>query len=258
MHHTAEDRQLLFKRLLEIIAALREPERGCPWDRAQTHESLKPYVIEEAYELNEAIDHARDKIHEELGDVLLQVLLHSQIADDREAFDIGDVMKTLAAKLVHRHPHVFGETVATSPEEVVDKWQQLKRDNEGRGALEGIPRALPALMRAEKMGDRAAHGGFEWPDTDALAGQARDELHELQSLIEGGEARAAEKLGGLLFTLAQLARTLGLSAEELLQSASMKFAERFAALERLAGKPLKEVPREDLERLAQRLKTDDA
>ncbi len=241
-----------FRELLDIIEALRHPETGCPWDRVQTHESLKTYMIEEAYELLDAIDNFPGKIREELGDVLLQVLLHSRIAEEDKRFSITEVMRVLSQKLVARHPHVFGDAVAKTPEQVVQNWQQIKRsEGESRSVMDGIPKTLPALMRASKMGSRAAAIGFDWPSAEDAAAKAHEELDEL--LQESGDAGAAgEELGDLLFAMAQVARKLKFEPEELLQAACSKFARRFAEVEkRAAGK---ELSAEELEALWQEVK----
>lgn len=220
-----------FQELLEIIAALRHPEKGCPWDREQTHESLKSYMIEEAYELTDAIDHEPDKICEELGDVLLQVLLHSQIASERDEFDITRVMERLARKLVHRHPHVFGDAAAKDADQVVEKWQQLKRKETGKGLLDGIPRALPALLRAEKMGGRALRAGAGRADLAESLERSRSLLDEFIRTAEADKAGAGRVLATLLFTLVQSARMIDAEAEDLLHQECGRFAARYRAVE---------------------------
>jgi tetrapyrrole methylase family protein/MazG family protein len=227
-----------FYTLTHIIARLRGPG-GCPWDREQTHASLKRYLLEEAYEAVGALD-ADDPyaLEEELGDVLLQVSLHSEIAHSEAEFDVGDVIRGLTSKLVRRHPHVFGETRADDAAQVVANWQEIKRgEREERGevegsALEGVPEALPALARAQSVSHRAAKTGFDWADREEVLAKVREELEELE---RAGPAERREELGDLLFVLVNWARFSGLEAEEALRLATLKFERRFRELERRAG-----------------------
>jgi tetrapyrrole methylase family protein / MazG family protein len=220
-------------RLQDIVAQLRSPE-GCPWDREQTHQSLKPHLIEECYELIDAIDAGDDKeLKEELGDLLLQVVLHSQMASEEKRFDLDDVAAVIADKLVHRHPHVFGETRLPDSAAVLRQWEVIKRaeKQERRSELDGVPKSLPALARAQKVQTKAARVGFDWNKPDEALAKVREELREVESAPQNG---LPEEVGDLLFALVNFARKKGLEAEQLLNQATAKFATRFQTMERLA------------------------
>jgi tetrapyrrole methylase family protein/MazG family protein len=220
-------------RLRNIVTQLRSPE-GCPWDREQTHESLKPHLVEECYELVDAIDAGDDKeMKEELGDLLLQVVLHSQMACEEERFNMDDVATVIADKLVHRHPHVFGENKLPDSEAVLQQWEVIKRaeKQERKSALDGVPRALPALARAQKVQTKAARVGFDWNDAGGALLKVREELGEIETAPEN---RIEEELGDLLFAVVNFARKKGLDAEQVLYKATAKFSDRFQAMERLA------------------------
>jgi tetrapyrrole methylase family protein / MazG family protein len=215
------------------VAQLRSAE-GCPWDREQTHESLKPHLIEECYELVDAIDAADDKeMKEELGDLLLQVVLHSQMASEENRFDMDDVATIIADKLVGRHPHVFGEKRLPDSAAVLRQWEVIKRaeKRDRRSALDGVPKALPALARAQKVQTKAARVGFDWSEAGGALAKVREELREMESAPEN---RLPEELGDLLFAVVNFARKKELDAEQLLNQATAKFAARFQAMERLA------------------------
>lgn len=227
--------------LVEIIAKLRSPE-GCPWDREQTHMSLKRFLLEETYELFEAIDQQNSPaIKDELGDVLLQVLLHAQIASEKGEFSIEDVIENLSEKLVRRHPHVFAQVSAETPEEVVKNWDAIKK-TEKAGAdrvsiLDGVPAVFPALMRAEKIQKKAAKVGFDWDATPEVIEKVKEELAELEEAVAGGnQAEIEEELGDLLFATVNLARFVKVDPEFALQNATNKFTERFQLLEEYARK----------------------
>jgi tetrapyrrole methylase family protein/MazG family protein len=220
-------------RLRNIVAQLRSPD-GCPWDREQTHQSLKPHLIEECYELIDAIDAGDDKeIKEELGDLLLQVVLHSQMASEENRFDMDDVASVIADKLVNRHPHVFGETRLPDSAAVLRQWEVIKRaeKQERHSALDGVPRALPALARAQKVQAKAARVGFDWDEADGALAKVREELREVELASEN---RLPEEVGDLLFAVVNFARKRGLEAEQLLNQATAKFGARFQSMERLA------------------------
>ena len=220
-------------RLRNIVAQLRSPE-GCPWDREQTHQSLKPHLIEECYELIDAIDAGDDKeLKEELGDLLLQVVLHSQMASEENRFDMDDVATVIADKLVNRHPHVFGETRLPDSAAVLRQWEVIKRaeKQERRSVLDGVPKALPALARAQKVQTKAARVGFDWNEAEGALAKVREELREVESAPEN---RLQEEVGDLLFAVVNFARKKELDAEQLLNQATAKFAARFQAMERLA------------------------
>jgi tetrapyrrole methylase family protein / MazG family protein len=220
-------------RLRDIVAQLRSPE-GCPWDREQTHQSLKPHLIEECYELIDAIDAGDDKeLKEELGDLLLQVVLHSQMASEEKRFDLDEVATVIADKLVNRHPHVFGETRLPDSSAVLRQWEVIKRaeKQERRSVLDGVPKGLPALARAQKVQTKAAQVGFDWNEADGALAKVREELSEVES---APESDLHEEIGDLLFALVNFARKKELDAEQLLNQATTKFAARFQAMERLA------------------------
>lgn len=231
-----------FYQLTHIMARLRGPG-GCPWDREQTHASIKRHLLEEAYEAMEALDHGdAGALEEELGDVLLQVSLHSEIAHSDSDFDIGDVIRALATKLIRRHPHVFGEVSAETAAEVLANWHEIKRDERAdRGeqdssVLDGVPTALPALARAQSVSQRAAKSGFEWRDSGEVWRKVNEELAETAEAAAGTRAgdqgRLLEELGDLLFVLVNWARFNKLEAEEALRLATLKFERRFRELER--------------------------
>lgn len=231
-----------FDRLARTIWRLRQPD-GCPWDRAQTHETLTKHLVEESYEAAEAVRQG-DPAHmrEEFGDVLEQVLLHAQIAADAGDFTIDDVCHDLNDKLVRRHPHVFGDAEAHDSEEVLDLWDEVKRQERAAqadtpeavpGLLDSVPVALPALMQAQKISKRAAKAGFEWPDTAAVWDKVAEERAEFEREERGSKAAELE-FGDLLFALVNVARHEGIDAEAALAASNAKFRRRWAALERAA------------------------
>ncbi|MBX3319323.1 MAG: nucleoside triphosphate pyrophosphohydrolase [Nitrospira sp.] len=244
-----------FTKVVELMATLRA-ENGCPWDRKQTHESLKPYLLEEAYEVLETIDQQNMlKLQEELGDVLLQVLFHSQIAAEAESFTIEDVLDTLATKLIRRHPHVFGSgdqaSGVTTSEHVLSQWEEIKRaEREAAGAkqsaLDGVPKILPALLRAYQTQARAARVGFDWPHNAAgleqIFGKVAEEVDELKGALAQVNADPAPnrpdeqadieaELGDILFSLVNLARFVKVNPEEALRRATNRFTDRFHLVE---------------------------
>ena len=219
-----------FGGLRRLIATLRGPA-GCPWDRVQTPQSLAPYLLEETHETLDALESAEPyKLCEELGDVLFEVLIQVQLAEEAGDFTMQDVTKGISDKLIRRHPHVFGETTATTPEEVIEQWDELKAGERGGGsALDGIPPSLPALAHAQAIQRRASHAGFAYESIDQVWGAFTEELDELQ------EAQAQpdkhHELGDALFALANLARELNIDAEDALLSASRRFTAQFRAME---------------------------
>lgn len=226
----------LFDRLVQVVAALRS-ENGCPWDKAQTHETLKPDLIEEAYEVIEAID-AKDsgKLPEELGDLLMQVMLHAQIAKDDGAFSINEVIQSITDKLIRRHPHVFGAINATNSEEVLKNWEEIKRSEAGyedrHSVLDGIPDHLPSLMRAQTIQRKAARVGFDWDSAWDVLPKIKEEIQELKSSVEAADDEAIEiEMGDLLFSIVNLCRFLGVEAEEALRKSNRKFVKRFKNME---------------------------
>lgn len=238
--------------LIAVIAKLRSPE-GCPWDREQTHASLRPNMIEEAYEAVDAIDD-NDILHlrEELGDVLLQVLLHSQIASEFGEFTLEDVAKELKDKLIHRHPHVFGSANIKTPEEVKVAWDKLKAEEKihRKSAMDGISRCQAALMSAQKISKRAVKTGFEWPNEESLYECIKSEYEEFkQAKTENDKEHMEEEFGDILFATVNLARWNNIDAEQALLKANKKFEKRFRKMEELATKPLSEYSFEEFDNL---------
>lgn len=229
-----------FSGLRKIVATLRGPD-GCPWDRVQTHESLRPFLLEEASEALEALDE-RDssKLCEELGDLLLEVLLHVQIAEEAGEFTLADVVHSISDKLVRRHPHVFADATADTPEAVVEQWNDLKRkERAGQSALAGIPATLPALARSQAIQRRATRSGFAWERVEQVWEKLEEELGELRAARTDAERQ--EEVGDALFMLAVLAGWLEVDAEDALRLTCRKFGRRFERLEERAaesGKPL--------------------
>ena len=226
-----------FDEFVEIIAALRAPD-GCPWDREQTHRSIAKNMVEEAFEAVHAIE-TDDvaEIREELGDVLLQVILQSQIAADAGEFTIDDVVATITAKIVRRHPHIFGETVVVDgASEVLANWDQIKaveRAEKKQGLLDTVPHALPALMLAQNISRKAVSAGFEWDTLDDVWEKVHEELDELKA-EEPGSPEAAHEIGDVLFTIVNLARKQGIDAETALRGTCDKFRSRWSAMEEAA------------------------
>lgn len=226
-------------RLKEIMAALRDPQRGCPWDLEQTWATIAPHTLEEAYELADAIAQGDPaKVRDELGDLLFQVVFQSRIAEERGLFDFEDVAATIGAKLERRHPHVFGEATVRSTAEQSVAWEahkaaERRSDGGGEGVLDGIALGLPGLTRAAKLGRRAGAVGFDWARADDVVGKVEEELRELRGALAAGDVgQAREELGDLLFSVAQLARHLETDPEEALRAANAKFERRFRRMER--------------------------
>lgn len=238
--------------LIEVIAKLRAPD-GCRWDREQTHMSLKPNMLEEAYEAVDAIDD-NDMIHlkEELGDVLLQVILHSQIATEEGDFNLDDVAKGIKDKLIHRHPHVFGDVKVSSTKEILDNWDKLKAEEKThrKSAMDGISRAQSALMSAQKISKKAVKTGFEWPSEDSLYECIFSEFDEFkEAKCENSMEHMEEELGDILFAVVNLARWNKIDAEQALLKSNKKFEKRFRKMEELAVKPLNEYTFEEFDKL---------
>jgi tetrapyrrole methylase family protein/MazG family protein len=249
-----------FEGFQETVAHLRAPD-GCPWDREQTHESLRGNLLEEAYEVAAAID-AGDvpALCEELGDLLLQVVLHTQIATEEEEFKMVSVIAGIDAKLKHRHPHVWGECPVSGSAEVVQRWEKLKREEKGeeRSVLDGVPLALPALQQADLYSRRAARVGFDWPAAAGVADKIREEMGELEAATTPEEREA--ELGDLLFALVNWARWLEVDPETALRQANARFARRFRGMERLArerGLDMMALTMDELEALWQEMKRDE-
>lgn len=230
-----------FDALIAVMARLRDPRTGCPWDREQTAQSLRRYVIEEAYEVVEAIDNGDPrKLSEELGDLLLQVVFHAQLASEAGQFAIGDVTRGIVEKLIRRHPHVFGDLSVSGSDQVLVNWEKIKRGEPGYedriSILDGIPPALPALMRALEVSKRVVKVGFEWPTVSEVLDKVEEELRELRVEIAAGEtAQAGDELGDLLFTLVNIARHLQIDPEDALRRMTQRFAVRFRHIEDYAS-----------------------
>jgi tetrapyrrole methylase family protein/MazG family protein len=238
--------EVAFARLAEIIARLRAPD-GCPWDREQTHLTLRKHLIEESYEVIDAIEHEdSDHLREELGDLLMQPVLHAQIAAEENRFDIVDVLEEISDKLVRRHPHVFGDVTADDSATVLKNWDAIKQQekadksdsttSDDDSVLSGVPRALPSLALAMEISKKAAKAGFEWPDVLAVMDKLREETDEVQSELESGadKQRVSEELGDLLFTVVNVARWQRIDPELALRDTVARFTERFRQMEAVA------------------------
>ena len=262
-HFKADANLMALQHLLDVVAKLRSPDGGCPWDLAQTHESLIPYVIEEAYEVVDAIQGGDSKaIAEELGDLLLQVVLHSQIGKEANTFAIAEVAEGIAQKLIRRHPHVFGDLQTDDIQEIHQNWERIKAEEKGEDLaqtqklsykLKRYARSLPPLMAGLKISQKAAQQGFEWENADGVWAKFHEELDELHQAIEheSKENQQAE-LGDLLFTLINVARWYDLDPSEALQSTNRKFIQRLEKIESFIGnqsdRPISSLTPEELER----------
>ncbi len=250
-----------FDRAMAIMRRLRAPG-GCPWDAEQTHASLKRYLVEECYEVIEAIDTGNDALlREELGDLLLQPLFHAAIAEERGAFTIDDVLDTLADKLIRRHPHVFGDEEIRTSDEQVANWERIKKEEKGeerRSALAGVPPHLPALLKAQKITEKAARVGFDWEHVDQVFAKVLEELHELEETLSSRDQERMEaELGDLLFAIVNLGRFLSVNPEDALRKTIQRFSTRFAHVEDTLhgrGVQLKDATLDEMEALWQEAK----
>ena len=240
------------ERLIKIVATLRS-ENGCQWDREQTHESLRPNMLEEAYEAVDAIDEGNiANLREELGDVLLQVILHAQIAKDNNEFDIEDVAKELADKLIHRHPHVFGDAKVNSTEDILNAWDRLKKEEKTyrKSILDGISKSQSALMSAQKISKKVVKVGFEWDSEESLKKCIESEYKEFDEAVKTGDyAHMEDEMGDIFFATVNLARWHKIDAEQALLRANKKFTKRFKKMEELATKPLEDYSYEEYDKL---------
>ncbi len=258
-------------RLLEIMAALRTPETGCPWDLEQDFASIAPYTLEEAYEVVDAIERGDlADLRDELGDLLLQVVFHARMAEEQGAFAFPDVVEAITRKLIRRHPHVFGETGTLAPEQVRALWDEIKREEKAErrlareamglpsetreaGFLGGVPTALPALTRAQKLTAKAAKVGFDWPDPDQVIEKIHEELEEVKEASStGNRDRIEDEIGDLLFSVTNLARHFGIDPETALRRTNAKFERRFGAIEQALekqGRQLNDASLEEMEEL---------
>ncbi len=228
-----------FRKLVEIMARLRA-KGGCVWDRVQTHETLRQYLVEETYEVMDAIRGGNpDSLCEELGDLLLQILFHAQIASENGQFDITEVIISISEKMVRRHPHVFGDAIAGTPEAVSRQWDLIKKTIENRSResiIGGIPKEFPSLLRATKMSKKASEAGFDWDRTEQVMEKVEEELSELkEAMAEGDPSHMEHELGDVLFSLVNLARFLGLNAEVAMVSVNERFERRFREMEKIAA-----------------------
>lgn len=252
-----------FQKLVEIIEKLRS-EKGCPWDKLQTHDTLKRYLLEETYELIEAIERKDyEAIKEELGDLLLQIVFHSQIAKENGKFNIDEVIEKICRKMISRHPHVFGEALLETPEEVINQWEEIKRE-EGKltgSILEGIPLTLPSLLRAYKIQSRVSKVGFDWDSVEGILSKIEEEIEELKKAIKSGQKyKIEEEVGDLLFSVVNLSRFLKIDPEAALRKTNRKFEERFRKLEKLAqkrGRSLKDMSLSEMDSLWEEIKKEE-
>jgi len=241
-----------FEKLVGIMTALRG-EKGCPWDKEQTRESLRPFLVEETYEVLEAIDEGNpEKIREELGDLLFQIIFHCQIAKERNEFDIKDVVRTISGKMIGRHPHVFGGETYETSEEVLKQWEERKKE-EGKSResiLEGIPRELPSLLRAHRIQARASRVGFDWRQVEEVIGKLDEELKEFREALERKDQQEIEdELGDVFFALVNISRFVGINPEDALRKTISKFISRFRYIETKAAEARKSLSGMSLEEM---------
>tara|TARA_Y100000991_G_C21939898_1_gene334778 strand:- start:452 stop:1282 length:831 start_codon:yes stop_codon:yes gene_type:complete len=260
MSESAHANLRVMKDLLDIMSRLRDPNEGCPWDLRQDFESIVPFTIEETYELAEAIalgDY--DQVRDELGDVLFQVIFYAQIASERQLFNFKDVAEGISRKLIRRHPHIFdnpdGEPVSES--DVKDRWEQIKaserQNKQLPGAMDDVPKALPALSRAQKLQKRAARVGFDWPELDGVRSKINEEMMELdEAICVGNRAGIEAEIGDVFLATVNLARHLGIDAETSLRRASTRFEQRFRFMERSAASEGVDLDSESLDELEAR------
>jgi MazG family protein len=253
--HAAEK----FVKLLDIVEKLRGPD-GCPWDKEQTHASLLPYFLEEAYEVMESVeDNDFETLEEELGDIMLHVALQTQIASEDSKFTIADSLDTVVKKLIRRHPHVFGDKKADVAFEAKKNWEVLKHSEKNRKSrLDGVPPALPALTRAQRLQQKAAYAGFDWDNIDDVWAKLHEEIDELKSAHEKGDTEnTKEEIGDVLFSVVNLARYLDIPAEDMLRATNKKFIYRFQKIEEeleAKGKKLEESTLEEMDEIWERAK----
>lgn len=248
-----------FEKLIDILATLRGPN-GCPWDKEQTYQDINPYLLEEAHEVVESIDRQDfEGLQEELGDLLMHILFHSQMAREERHFDIQNVIESISEKLVRRHPHVFGETKVENSREVLANWEQIKQQErkekgeERKSLLDGIPKGVPALIKAFRMGEKTSRVGFDWNHLQGILAKLKEEWQELEEAIQKGGTSAIEKeYGDLLFTLANVGRFLKLDPETSLRKAAHSFQKRFEWMEQQTlqtGKAMQDLTAEEWDRL---------
>jgi tetrapyrrole methylase family protein / MazG family protein len=251
-----------FQRLVELMATLRGPE-GCPWDRKQTPESLKPFLVEECYEVIDAIEEgAPAKVRDELGDLLFQVIFHARIAEETGQFTINDVITAIHEKMTRRHPHVFGDDKLSTDKEVLSNWEEIKRKEKGhedrKSILEGVPKELPSLLRAHRLQERAARVGFDWAHLNEALPKLDEEIAELKEALASEDAgKIEEELGDVFFMLVNISRFLGVNPEDALRKTISKFINRFRYIEEhaeQAGRSLNSMTLDEMEKLWQEAK----
>jgi len=240
--------------LVEVMKQLRG-EKGCPWDREQTHQSLKPYLVEETYEVIDALDRNDDNdLKEELGDLLLQIVFHAQIASEENRFNIYDVAQSIVEKLKRRHPHVFSNISVKDSDEVLKNWEKIKKDEGKQSVLEGVPNGLPALLKARRVQEKAKRVGFDWENAEGAMEKVKEEIEEFSHVLKSGnKGKIEEEFGDILFSLVNVSRFLGIDAEESLRKTIDKFMQRFRRVEKIvkeSGKrELKNYSLRELDRL---------
>ena len=243
-----------FNNLLKIMSKLRG-KKGCPWDKEQTRESLKPFIIEEAYEVIEAIDEkSPEKLKEELGDLLLQVVFHAQLAKEKKEFDMEDILTTLEEKLIRRHPHVFGDVSYEDAKEVLVQWEKIKKEEkaniERESMLDSVPKELPALLRAHRLQDKASRVGFDWKHIDDVFAKVEEEIKEFKGAVKDKKADEIEdELGDIFFALVNVARFLEINPEDALRKTISKFISRFRYIEEKAKEAKRELSGMTLEEM---------
>jgi len=247
-----------FEDLVGIMARLRAPD-GCPWDREQSYKDIAAHTLEETHEVLAAIDREDyAALKEELGDLLLQILFYSQIAADESRFTIDDVIDSITRKLIHRHPHVFGDTKVSGPGEVLKQWEELKKQEGKKSVVGGVPQGLPALLKAFRLGEKTSRVGFDWPDADGLLKKIEEEAHELhEARAKGDAAQIDHEYGDLLYTLANLGRFLKIDPEGSLRRAAGRFMKRFTWMEQEAerqGRKLKSLSPDEWDALWEKAK----
>jgi len=231
-----------FNKLVDIMKKLRSPD-GCPWDREQSYKDIATHTLEETYEVLDAIDRGDlNDLKEELGDLLLQIIFYSQIADEENQFNIDDVIEGISKKLIHRHPHVFGDTKANTSDEVVERWEMLKLKEGKKSVLGGVPKSLPALLKAYRIGEKASRIGFDWEDTEGILSKIEEEARELHEARKNQDPQKTEdEYGDLLFTLANIGRFLKIDPETALRKATNKFITRFQFMEKIISEKKKNI-----------------
>ena len=256
------DQDNAFRQLVGLMAALRGPE-GCPWDKKQTPDSLKPFLVEECYEVIDALDEGKpDKIKEELGDLLFQIIFHARIAEERGHFSIDDVITAIHEKMTRRHPHVFGDEKLATDKEVLANWEEIKKKEKGhadrKSVLEGVPKELPSLLRAHRLQERAARVGFDWNHLNEALPKLDEEIAEFkESLKEEDAGKIEEELGDVFFMLVNVSRFLGVNPDEALRKTISKFIHRFRYIEEHAanaGRSLNDMTLDEMEALWQEAK----